>query len=310
MKKKIVPIAAFAALFAANAHAQAVPDINDSITEGSQIDDIIRQQDRIGSQLGQDSNEIDGEAGIFVLRANEIFYVGGSYGIGYSENPQRTVDGDGDSFLVNLAATAGVQTRIAEAVDFGISATVGGTEYNENFAPSSRSISGAITAGTQVGQSPVYLGFTAFGGFNYDDSFNNGTGFYGGSASVSAGFALGPRTAIRPSISGTRQWSDISENDSTSVTGGVSVTHAVATNFSIGASTRVTHTWFDNFFEDVTFVKRKDWQYGGGINATYRVNDNILLGAAAGYEKRDSTFFVSEYESFEASLTFSARLRF
>ncbi len=309
-KKTLAVIACGATCLPTIVHAQAVPDIQDTITQGSQIDDIIRDQDRIGPRLGGDGDEIDGEAGIYVLRVNEIFYVGGSYGVNYSENPLRTVDDVGGAFSVNLAATAGMQTRFAEAIDLGVSATIGGTEYNELFAPSSRNINGAINIGTQIGQSPIYIGATGFGGFNYDMSFENGTGFYGGSASLSAALPLGQRTVLRPVISVTRQWSETEDNNSTSAVGAVSITHGITNNFIVGASASVTHSWFDDFFEDVTFVKRKDWQYSGGINATYRLNENISVGAAAGYEKRDSTFFLSEYDSFDASLTFSARIRF
>lgn len=313
MKDMAMPIALAAmsiTIAASDAKAQSVPDIQGSITQGSQIDEIIRDQDRIGPQLGEDGNEIDGEAGIYVLRVNEIFYVGASYGLGYSENPVRSLNNPGDSFSVNLAAQAGVQTKIAEALDFGISATVAGTEYDQAFAPSSRSINGAINLGTQIGQSPFYIGATAFGGFNYDDNFDNGTSFYGASGSLSAGFPIGNRTVVRPGVGVTRQWSQIEENNSTSASGSVDVSHALTQKLIVGATARVTRTWFDNFFEDVTFVSRKDWQYGGGANLSYRHSQNLTIGVSAGYEKRDSTFFLSEYESFEASLLFSARLRF
>lgn len=313
MKNASLSIAVFAftmVLAIQSAQAQSIPDIQGSITQGSQIAEIIREQDRIGPRLGDDGNEIDGEAGIYVLRVNEIFYVAGSYGLGYSENPVRTVNNPGDSFSANLAASAGVQTRIAEALDFGVRATVSGTEYGEAFAPSSRSVNGAINVGTQIGQSPIYIGVTAFGGLNYDGRFENGTAFYGVSGSLSAGLPVGKRTVIRPGLGVTRQWSEIEENNSVSGAASLEVSHAVTQKISVGASARITRTWFDNFFEDVTFVKRKDWQYGGGVNATYRVNDKISVGAAAGYETRDSSFFVSEYDSFEASLTFSARIRF
>ena len=220
-------------LFSPSALAQSIPDIEGSITQGSQIDEIIRERDQIGPRLGADENEIDGEAGIYVLRANEIFYVGGSLGLGYSENPVRSLNNPGDSFSANMAATAGVQTRIAEAVDFGVRATVSGTEYTESFAPSSRSINGTINLGTPIGQSPVYISASTFGGFNYDGNFENGTAFYGVSGSLSAGFPVGRRTIVRPGLGITRQWSQIEENNSTSGAASVEVVHAVSQKLSV-----------------------------------------------------------------------------
>lgn len=292
------------------AYGQAVPDIQGSITQGSQIDELIRDQDRIGPRRGQDSNEIDGEAGIFVLTVNDIFYVGALVGLGYSANPLRTSDDVGGSFSTDMSATAGVQTRLGDVVDFGVSTTLSGTEYFKGFAPSSRSVNGSISAGTKLKGTPLYIGMNVFGGFNYDGKFKDGTSFFGASASLSAGFLLGSKTFIRPGISFTKQWNGIGENNNNSVALSVNITRAVTSRLNVGLSGRIGRVWFNDFYEDVTFVKRTDWQYATGLSANYVVSENFTLSVSAGYEKRDSTFFLSSYDSFETSLLFSSRLRF
>lgn len=292
------------------AHAQAVPDIEGSITQGSQIDDIIRDQDQLGGQLSIGGNEIDGEAGIYVLTVNDIFFVGASAGVGYSSNPLRTIDDVGGSFSAEFAASAGVQTRLAESVDFGARVNVSGIEYSEQFAPSSRSASGVLNIGTAIAGTPLYVGITGFGGYNYDGSFEKGIAFYGASASLSAGFPLGQKTLLRPGLGVTRQWSETEENNSTSAAVSAEVIHAIAPRVTLSASARISRVWYDDFFEDVTFVERRDWQYGAGISGNYRISNALKVGVSVGYEKRDSTFFLSEYESFEASLLLSARLKF
>lgn len=290
--------------------AQAIPDIEGAIIQDNQIGDAIRDQQDRGVQIRDEDETIDGEAGIFVLQKNRIFFVGGSYGVSYSENPLRTVDDVGDSFAVNFAATAGVQTRIDDAFDFGLNVAVSGSEYSESFAPSSRNVNGALSVGTPIGGTPLYLNGTVFGGFNFDEDFENGSAFYGGSISLGAAFPIGKRTLIRPGISATRQWSEVEDNNSTSAAVTIGVVHAIDPQWTLAANARVNRTWFDDFFEDVTFLPRKDWQYGGNVSMSYRHNENITASVSAGYEKRDSTFFLSEFESFEASLIFALRVGF
>ena len=310
-QRKIAALAAIIAFTTPSmASAQAVPDIEGSIIQGGQIDEIIRDQERLDDQLTTDGDEIDGEAGIYVLRVNEIFFIEATAGLGYSENPSRNLNNNGDSFLVNFGATAGVQTRLDEAVDFGLRVNLSGVEYGDELAPSSRNVNGTLTVGTPIGGTPLYASATAFGGFNFDGGFENGTAFYGGSISLSAGFPLGQRTIIRPGIGASRQWSEIEENDATSASASVNLVHVVTPKLSLGANVRVTRTWFDNFFEDVIFVERRDWSYGGGVSANWRENDWLSLSLSAGYDRRDSSFFLTEYESFEGSLLFSAIMRF
>ena len=312
MKKLVIltSVLLCSSLTSETAFAQAVPDFEGSIIQGNQIDEAIRGQELLDSQVRKDDNEVDGEAGIYVLRKNEIFYVGASASLGYSQNPLRTIDDVGGSFSTNLAGTAGVQTKIAETIDLGFQTTVSGTEYFEDFAPSSRNINTSLTLGAPIGKTPLYVNGSIFGGYNFDQSFENGTAFYGGSLTVAAGFLLGKKTVIRPGVGVTRQWSGSSENNSTAASVSVNVFHSLTPKISLGANARVTRTWFDNFFEDVTFVPRKDWQYGGGLSVNYQLNRNIRFSAGGGYESRDSSFFLSEFRSFDASLLVSARIRF
>jgi hypothetical protein len=211
---------------------------------------------------------------------------------------------------VTAAASTGVQTRLGQALDFGLAVSVSGTQYDKDFAPSSRTISGALNLGTEIAGTPLYVGVNGFAGRNFDDDFKNGSGFYGGSAFVAAALPLGKRTVLRPNVSVGRQWSGIEENNSWHVTASFDLRHAASERVTLGLSGRVTRTWFDDFFEDVTFVERKDWTYGGNANVTYRATSWLTLSAAGGYAKRDSKFFLSSYEGFEAQATISATARF
>lgn len=298
------------AAFIQPAMAQDAPDIEGAIIQGNQIADVIGATIRPATTAGSVTNDIDGEAGIYVMQVNEIFFVAASGGIGYSTNPVRTIDNLGDSFSANAGFSAGVRTRLGGAVDFGVVAGVSGVEYFEDFAPSSRNVNASAQAGTAIAGTPLYVNVAAFGGLNYDSKFSQGTAFYGGSASLSAGVALGPRTIVQPSIGGTRQWSQISENNSSSAAGGVNIVQIISSAMTVSLNGRITRTWFDDFYEDVTFVKRTDWSYGVGATASYRLSDRFNLSASGGYEWRDSTFILSNYESADASVLISFAYRF
>lgn len=293
------------------AFAQAVPDITDAINQGSRVEDARRaQQDTaIGPQINEDA-EIDGEAGIYVLTVNDIFYVAGGIGGGWSENPLRTVDDEGSSGFGNAVITAGMQTKLAEQFDFGVSVTASGVEFIEDFAPSSRTINSSINVGMPIGGTPIYVGASVYGGRSFDGDFESGTWFYGANAQVSAGIPIGPNTLARATITSGRSESDITENNAWNATASVELTQIITPEVSLGAQARVTRTWFDDFFEDVTFVPRKDWQYGGNVNAVYTPTPWLSAQVSAGYEQRDSGFFLSNYNGFEATFSLTARKRF
>ena len=300
---------AIALLSGSAALGQSDPAIEDAIVQQGQIADILRGQQQSAGQE-TDETEIDGEAGVYVLRVNGIFFIGANGGIGYSENPARIANNSGGSGFASAGVSAGVQTRINGAVDVGLRADLLGVEYFESNAPSSRSVAGSLAVGTNLGKSPLYASANFFGGFNFDRSFDDGVSFYGAGLSLGAGLLLGKRTLLRPGIGVTRQWSGISENNSTSATASLSLTHLATGSLTIGADLQVSRVWFDDFYEDVTAVPRNDWQYSAGLDANYAFTRWLSLNASAGYEKRDSSFFLSAYDGFETSLVLSARRRF
>lgn len=313
MKRFALPLASLGVLacLPPAAMAQVLPDIQDALNRGTGIDTALEEQRRTSLQRStQDDGAIDGEAGVYVLALNEIFYLGGSAGGGWSENPVRTVDDLGDSLFASAAMTAGVQTRLGAGLDGGFAATVSGIEYDRAFAPSSRTVTASTNLGLPIGNTPLYASVNAFGGWNYDENFKNGTGFYGASLALSGGVPLGERTVLRGSLNGGRQEGDISENNAWNVNLSFDLTHYLTPTIALGAGAAVSRVWFDDFYEDVTFVERKDWQYGGNINASWAATQWLSVTASAGYDKRDSAFFLSNYNGFEASLAIAARKRF
>lgn len=307
----VCTLAAFLSLISTTvAHAQSAPDIEDAIMRQDQIVDALRNSQDQTTQGAVADEGLAGEAGVYVLKVNDIFVLASSVGSGYSENPQRISNGIGGSGFTTAAATAGIQTRLGETVDFGLRAGLSGVEYSDTQAPSSRSTMGTMNLGMPIAQTPFYANATFFGGYSFDKDFKNDVLFYGSALSVSGGFQLGERTILRPGIGVTRQWSKISENDSSSVSASVSVLHAVLPRFTVSADAQISRVWFDDFYEDVIYTSRRDWQYSASVSANYAFTDWLLLSGSVGYERRTSTFFLTTYQGLEASLALSGRYHF
>ena len=306
--------AGLAAFCALPASAQIDPGIEDAIVQQGQIEQVLRDQQAQGASPSADDGEIAGEAGVYVLRQNDVFLLGASTAIGYAENPQRTsasaFGNSGGSGYAAAGISAGVQTRLGGSVDFGLRAGLSGVQYFDRQAPSSRSLVLSMASGAQLGDSPLYLGATLFGGKNFDEHFEQGVSFAGGTLALSAGLPLGRRTVLRPGLGVTRQWSGIAENDNTSVSASVSLLHVPAPGVALTLDAGVSRVWFDNFYEDVIFVERNDWQYSAAAGASYALTDWLSASAAVEYQNRDSTFFLSTYHGFEGSLMLTARHRF
>jgi len=313
---KTQTVAALAALAPAilstgQAGAQATPDIADAINQGNQVRDALRDQDRTVARAGSmEDSEIDGEAGVYVLTVNDIFYIAGAAGAGWSENPLRTSDDAGDSVYADAVLTAGLQTRLDGKLDFGLAATLSGIEYEQDFAPSSRTLNLTTSVGMPIEGTPIYIGANAYGGVSYDSGFGDGTGFYGASMQLTAGRQFGHGTLGRATLSAGRSGNEIEDNNAWTANLDAELTRILADRWLLGASARISRFWYDDFFEDVTFVERRDWQYSGNVSLNWSPLDWLGASASIGYEKGDSTFFLSNYDGFEAALTVSSRKRF
>lgn len=302
-------VAAFMMLYATTAHAQTLPEIGRSVTEGAQIEKVLDNAESRRQQVAKEEEAIDGEAGVYILKKADIFYVAGSAGVGYSSNPLRTVDDLGGSGVDEASLSLGVQTLIAEKFDFSASASFESTRFFEKFAPSNNVASGSIGIGTGIGNTPFYASVSGFGGWNFDKDVKNPSAFYGASAQLSAQFPLGKRVVIQPQLVASRVYSQVEENNLTSLGGRVAVATKLG-KFSVSASVAATRFWYDDFYEDVTFVPRRDWQYDASLSVAHPIGKKATIAASVRYAKRDSSFFLSNYDSFDGSAALVFRWRF
>lgn len=309
--RKLLKAALGASILAAGtAQAQTAPDLQDLVVQSEQISRGATQAAEAGVR-GEEDDEgvIDGEAGLYVLTLNEIFHLSASGAIGYTDNPLRTADDVGDSFYSDFAVSAGIATRLKEKVDFGLTASVGGREFFEAVGPSNRTAFGSASLGTPV-IGPVYVGVVGFGGFSFDRDFTNASSFYGFSGSLSAAIPLGRKVLIRPGVGATRQWSGIAENNSKTVSASADLIVAVLPRVNASLRGAASIRWYDDFYEDVTFIARRDELYGVSAAVSWSPARNVSIAATASYEKQDSSFFLAEFDAWDASAGVVVALRF
>lgn len=283
-------------------------DVQGAITQGSQFDDARSLVDQ-RRQEAEDEATIEGEPGVFILKKTEIFTVGVSTGGGYSTNPARTLDTSQESAFANLSVRAGINTLIDQTYDVGLNLVGSGTEYDNESGPSSRALVANAFVGRSVLNNRVYLSGSLVSGVNTNKKFDQGRAFYGASLNASYVHKLSDNVLFRPSATLSKQLSGESEQDSISASASAEIIWQPAPKWSLSGQVAYMHRKYDDFFEDVTFVKRKDDQIRLGLSVSRHITDKVSISASYDYTSQDSTFFLSGYESHDggASLQISRR---
>ncbi len=302
--------AATITVLAPAAFAQVTPPIEDVVIQGEILNRTIGQA--VDGPRGADEsgeNEIDGEAGIYVLTVNDIFFISGNAGLGHSTNPTRTAINGGEDWYGGLGASIGVATRLGGTVDFSAALNVDARDYFNTDAASSRGVSITAAVGAPV-LGPIYGSLIAFGGYAFDDQFDNETSFYGLSGNLSTNWRLSDQLLLRPGIGVTRQWSGVSENNSLAATASLDVLYVIAPEWLASARASISERIYDNFYEDVTFTEREDTTTGISASLVWRPSHNMSVSASVAYEDQDSSFFLSEFDAFDTSVGLSLRHSF
>jgi hypothetical protein len=284
-------------------------DVEGAITQGAQFDDALAL---VGPRPEgtEDDATIDGEAGVFILQKADIFTLGANLGGGYSSNPGRTLDTSEASAFASLALRAGVNTIVDKKYDVGLNLVASATEYDDPLGPSSRSVIVNAYVGRAIFGERLYISGSVVAGMNSDEDFNQSSLFYGASANVSYTLPVSNNVLLRPSVSAARQWSDSTEQNNISATASGDVIWLPAPKWIVSGRIAYTHRRYDNFFEDVTFVERKDDQIQAGARVSRKISENLSLSVSYDYTSQDSTFFLSGYDSHDGGLSLQISHRF
>lgn len=290
--------------------AQTASDLENSVTTGSQFEQsqILSNEQR---RQSEDATILAGEPGVFILNKNKIFVLGAAAGTGYTDNPGRTLDtNDEGAFYGTLALSAGVNTRIAQQVDAGISVVASGVEYGRADAPSYRNVISNIYFGRGIWDDRIYLSSNTSVGVNFDREFKNSTTFYSTSINASTIQKITDNILFWPSVSVLRQWSGQSEQNNFTFSVSSMIIWRPAPKWTVRGHGGYSHRRYDDFFEDVTFVKRKDHQFRVGVGVSRQITESIDASANFDYTNQSSSFFISEFEALDGGVTLKINKRF
>lgn len=298
--------------FAGHANAQDILDVETAVTQGSIFEDALSQSDQ-QRQLRRDEAVIAGEPGVFVLNRNNIFNVGVTAGGGFSTNPFQTSQGEEETAAFgNVGLSAGVNTRIADKVDFGANLVGTLTEFESGDGPSNRNLifNSFVGKSVPVLGKQVYASLSGAVGVNTDEDFENPTTFTNLSLGVSSALKPIKTVIVQPSVAVSRQWSEVSEQDNFAVQTAVAVSWAIRPKWQVAGNVGYTYRSYDNFFEDVTLVARKDNVVSVGVSVARALPKNLRASVSFGYTNQDSRFFLSNYDGFTGGLRLNLRQKF
>ncbi len=300
-------------LFSFHVKAQTLDEIGNSITGTQQFREALEisraEQRRAG--LGRAAKEIKGEPGIYILTKADIFSLGARLNLGYTDNPQATKDGNGHgSKYGSFAFSAGVSSKFPNSVDYGVNLTVSGVEYDRSDAPDSLSLASNTFIGKSFADGMLYASLGLNAGVNGSHRFNDTSQFYGLSATIDVPFQLAENVNIITSLSLERQLSDQDEQDSTIVSLGGRLMWFPTNNLQFSLRGSYSDRLYDNFFEDVTFVKRRDDIYALGIAASSTFAHDLQGSVSINFKRNRSTFFLSDYTARDTLLNLSLTKRF
>ncbi len=290
--------------------AQTASDLETAVTTGSQFEEaqILLDEQR---QHSEDSTMLEGEPGVFILKKNDIFVLGAAAGSGFSDNPGRTLDTNAqDAYYSSVALSAGINTRIAGQYDAGLNVVASGTEYDRGDAPSNRNAITNVYIGRPVLDGRFYISANATAGLNMDRKFDRGTAFYSTGINVSTIRKFSKNVLIRPTLSVSRQWSGQGEQNNYSLSAAGEVVCRPAQKWLVRGRIAYNARWFDDFFEDVTFVKRKDNVIRAGLTVSRQITKGIDASASIEYIDQNSSFFISDYKAFDTGLNLKISRRF
>lgn len=294
-------------LAAPAAFAQA--PIEDAVVQGQVLNRNVDQAASPLSRQDAGANEIDGEAGVYVLTVNEIYSVSAASSLGYNSNPTRTAGDAGGDWYADLGGRLAVSTRLDDRVDFSAALNLDAREYFDTDAASSRGLSLTAALGMPL-FADLYFSVIGFAGYSADKDLENEVAFQGLALNVSAAYQPTERLTLRPGLGLMQQWSGISENNSVTATVSLDAFYRIAPRWLVSTRVSVAEREYDDFYEDVTFVARDDTTFGASASLIWRPTDVFTAAVGLSYEDQDSSLFLSSYEAFDSGVFVSVKRSF
>jgi hypothetical protein len=304
-----VVVLCLASLQAAATFAQPA-GVTDSITQGAQADRAIEQaRHRLlqGTALDNDPGQ---DPGIYVLVRQDIFSVGLDVGVGYTSEVDKGSLRDAESTYTSMQFDIGADTRIANSFNAGVRLTVAETLYHDEDGFDSGALIGSIYVSEPFFDDTLIVTADVTGGLNGGYDFDDHSAYVNTSIRAARPIPLTNSIVFVPSISVSNVFSEQGEQNRWEYGAQARLAARLDEDLRLTVGAGVTYSDYDNFFEDVLFVSRRDTTAYASLGLEYMIDENVRAFANVRYTNRTSTLDIVEYEETDASVSIGLSARF
>jgi hypothetical protein len=302
-------LACLATVHAAATFAQPA-QVRDSVTQGAQADRAIEQaRDRLlSSQSGADS--IGRDPGVFVLIEKDIFSVGLDVGLGYTNEVDKGSLQDAKSAYTSLQFDIGADTRIADSFNAGARLTVAETIFHDTRGFDSAALLGSVYVSEAFFGGTLIVTADATGGLNGGYDFDNGSSYINASIRAARPIPLSRDVVLVPTVFASIVHAEQGEQNRWETGASARLIARLDDDLRLNVAGGVTFADYDNFYEDVLFVSRRDTTAYASFGLEYTIDENVSAFANVRYSNRTSTLDIVEYEETDASVSIGLTARF
>lgn len=274
------------------------------------IDQRIRNLPAPGDAARQAEEEaiLTGRDDILLMRRRRFFTLYGSAGINGTTNAGLSPTDPVDDQFANADVGIRIATRLGGAVNVYAEAGLSSTRYFEQDRLDLVAAFGAVGANVELAGFDLDAAYAPVIAWDADWderqlTQHRFTGSIGRSARV------GP-VLVRAAVGGERIEADPEPFANSAAVGSLSGFWPLGTNLAVMASVRGARRWYDDYFEGLLGVERKDWFVEGALGLSYRPAAAITLDMRWTYARNWSTADVSRYEAATGGIAVRAAVRF
>lgn len=288
--------------WSAGASAQAVPD--------PRIDQRVRQLTPAENEARRRDEEtiLTGRNDIVLMRRRRFFTLSGSAGLGITDNATLSPGQSDGDVLGTFDAAFRFGTRLGGLVDVSAEIGLSTSRYLDNSALD-------IVAGyAQVAAHVEVIGFDLDVAYTpnrvWDGDFERRQlTQHRFSAGVSRSIALG-RVIVRASTGGERIEANPSAFVNWAANAGLSAILPLRPGASLIGSLRANRRWYDDYFEGLLGVARRDWQVEAAAGFSLQLGANAGIDLRVTRARNYSTADISRYRATSAGIVLKAAIRF
>jgi len=275
-----------------------------------QIDQRVRDVPPSAEERRAEEDEaiLTGRDDILLLEKRKFFTIFASAGPGFTDNAALSPTARREDGLFTADAGIRIATRLGGKVDVFAEAGASTTRYFKETDLDFVAGFGAVGAHVRLAGFDLDAAYTptlVYDGDVEDRQLTQHRFVVG----IGRGARIG-KALVRAAIGGERIEANPSAFQNFSATATLSGFLPVARRVSLLGSARGVRRWYDNYFEGLLGVERRDWFVEGAAGISWQAHRRITVDARATYARNFSTADISRYRAIGSGLMLRTSFRF